>query len=407
MTHPLLERAHTLASDLVEIRRDLHRHPELSYREHRTAGVVAEALQEGGWRVHRGVARTGVVAELEVGATPASGPEGAGPTVALRADMDALPIQEEGEHPWRSSVPGVMHACGHDAHCATLLGAARLLRELDGEGRLRPGRIRLLFQPSEETMDDQGMSGARRMVAEGVMEGVSAVVGLHVGAHLPLGGILMQEGPLFAGSDEVRITVHGRSAHAGRPHEGVDALALAAQGLVGVQRVVARELGPWEQGVLSFGTIEGGSALNAVPDRVALAGTLRYFEADVRGRLIRGLRGAFAHVEPAGGRLELEIREGYPPVVNDPALTARLRPVLDEIAGPDPFLAPVGGMEAEDFSYLAREAPGVFFWLGAALPEPRRHHHPRFDIDEAVLPLGAALLAGAARTLLDGGASGS
>lgn len=393
MTTPsLLERAEKLAPHLVSVRRDLHQHPELAYEEVRTGDVAAREVAEAGFKVRRGVARTGVVAELEAGD---------GPTVALRGDMDALPIQEKTGHPWASAVPGVMHACGHDAHTTILTGAARILAELHAEDRLPAGRVRLLFQPSEESMDEEGKSGGRRMAEEGVMEGVDAVVGLHVGAHLPFGRILLDEGPFFAGSDEVRVTVHGRGAHGARPHEGVDAIVLAAQGVMAAQQVVARRVAPWERAVLTFGTIHGGQAGNVIPDRVELTGTLRYFDEPVRQRIMAGLNAAFSHVEAAGGRAEVRIRQGYPPVVNDPELTARLRPELAEVAGADSLLSETGVMEAEDFAYLAQEARGVFFWLGAALPDPRDHHHPLFDIDENVLPLGAALLARAAVSILE------
>jgi IAA-amino acid hydrolase len=392
MPHPLLESAQELGDHLVALRRDLHRHPELAYREVRTARIAARELREAGFRVREGVARTGVIGEL--GSTE-------GPTVALRADMDALPIQEETGHPWASCVPGVMHACGHDAHTAILSGAARILAELQHGGNLPAGRVRLLFQPSEESMDEEGKSGALRMLEEGAMDGVDAVVGLHVGAHLPAGRILVKEGPFFAGSDEIIVTVRGRSAHGARPHEGVDAITLAAQGVVAAQQVVARRIAPWEKGVLTFGTVSGGRAMNVIPDRVELTGTVRYFDEAVRARILEGLEAAFAHVQPWGGSAQVTVRKGYPPLVNDPELTRRLRPALMEVAGDDVFLPDQGVMEAEDFSYLARASRGLFFWLGAALPEPRDHHHPRFDIDESVLPLGAALLARSVVELLE------
>lgn len=391
MISTFLDRARARADHLIELRRDFHQHPELAYQETRTSGIVAQELERLGFRVKRGIARTGVVAELG---------EGDGPMVALRADMDALPLQEATGHPWSSTVPGVMHACGHDAHTAILLGAAELLAEAAERGELPRGRLRLLFQPSEEGMDKEGKSGAFRMLEEGTMEGVGAIAGLHVGAHLPLGRIVLGEGPFFAGSDEIYVTVHGRSSHAARPHQGVDALVLAAQGVVAAQQVVARRVAPWERGVLTFGTIQGGRALNAVADRVELTGTLRYFESEVRKRIVDGIHASFAHVEAAGGRVEIRIQKGYPPLVNDPALTRHVKPVLAEAVGSDGFLDPGRVMEAEDFAYFAREAPGVFFWLGAGLPDLREHHHPEFDIDEAVLPLGAALLAATARTLL-------
>lgn len=249
-------------------------------------------------------------------------------------------------------------------------------------------------------MDEEGRSGGRRMAEEGALDGVSAVAGLHVGAHLPLGRIHLLPGPLFAGSDEVTVTVRGRSAHAARPEDGVDALVLAAQGVLAAQQAVSRRLSPAERGVLTFGMIEGGRAPNVIADRVTLRGTLRWFDEGVRERLHGAIRASFSHLPAWGGEAQIRFREGYPPVVNDPGLAERVRSALEELVGHDGFLDREPSMEAEDFSYLARRSRGVFFWLGAGLPEPRRHHHPAFDIDEGVIPLGAAILARTALTLL-------
>jgi amidohydrolase len=390
----LLARAQRDASLLVALRRSLHQNPELSFEEHATAERMAREVAALGFEVRRGVARTGVVAELKVGT-------GEGPVVALRADMDALPLQETNDHDFVSRVPGVMHACGHDAHMTGLVGAARLLTELEGEGALPSGRIRLLFQPSEESMDEGGMSGGRLMAEEGVMEGVNAVVGLHVGAHLPLGQIFVTPGPFFAGNDSIHIVIQGKAAHAARAHEGVDALVLAAQGILAVQQVVSRGIAPERRGVVSLGTIQGGDAPNIVCDRVEIRGTLRYFEPEVREALRAGVTAVFKGLEAQGARVTVHFTDGYPPVVNDPRVLARVEAAAEAVAGaPLISAASEANMTSEDFSFLAEEAPGTFFWLGAALPDPREHHHSRFDIDEAVLPLGAALLAGAAIELL-------
>ncbi|TVP79584.1 MAG: amidohydrolase, partial [Gemmatimonadales bacterium] len=384
--------ARSLGEELVTLRRDLHRHPEPSFQEVRTAGIAAEACRAEGFRVTTGIARTGVVAEIGGSGDGTGEPDGE-PVVALRADMDALPITEENTHDHASRVPGWMHACGHDAHVAGLVGVARLLGTLAREGRLPPGRIRLLFQPSEEGMDDEGKSGARRMVEEGAMEGVRQVFGLHVGSHLPRGRVVLEPGPFFAGSDELFATVRGRSSHAARPHEGVDAVVLAAHVVTAAQQVVARRLSPTDTGVLTFGKIHGGTAQNIIADRVRLEGTLRYFDPAVRRRLREGVEGAMEVARALGGEAELTIRDGYPPLVNDPAATDRARRAAVEVLGPDALLRAEPTLGAEDFAYLAREAPGAFMWLGAALPDPREHHHPRFDIDDSVLPMASALLA--------------
>jgi amidohydrolase len=383
----LLEQASAFASDLIALRRDLHRHPELAFREERTAAAAADRVEALGYRVRRGVGLTGVVAELGAG----------DPIVALRADMDALPIQQESEAEYRSTVPGVMHACGHDAHVAMLAGAARLLAELHGRNELGGGTVRLLFQPSEESSDEENKSGAARMIEDGAMTGVRAVFGLHIGGHLEAGRIfLLQPGPIMAGTDAFRAHVRGRSSHAARPNEGVDAIVLAAQVIMAVQNAVARRLSPLEQGVLSIGQISGGVAENVLAEEVALRGTLRYFRAGVRQTLQRELRRALAVADALGGASDLEIRPGYPPVVNDARMSHLAHEAVAEALGADAFSQQDPWMGAEDFALLLQQAPGCFFWLGAALPEPREHHHPRFDVDESVLPLGAAALAACA-----------
>jgi amidohydrolase len=380
----LLERAQTLAPRLVEIRRDLHRHPELGFQEVRTSELAAREVQAVGFAVRRGIARTGIVADL------VSGP---GPTVAIRADMDALPIQERNEVPYASEVEGVMHACGHDFHTAGLVGVAQILRAMQEAGALPPARYRLLFQPSEEGCDPEGKSGGMRMVEEGAMQGVDAVVGLHVGGRLPAGKVFLRPGPFFAGSDEVVITVRGRSAHAARPHEGVDAVALAALGVVAAQQVVSRGISPAANGVLSFGTVQGGRAMNVIADRVVLGGTLRYFDSAVQAQIRERVTQVFGSLEAMGAEVEVRFHGGYPPVVNDPTVTTWMREAIAPLLGESGFLDLEPSMEAEDFAFLAREAPGAFLWLGAALPEPRRHHNPDFDVDERVLPLASAILA--------------
>jgi IAA-amino acid hydrolase len=384
----LIPAAERFADDLVSLRRDLHRHPELSFRENRTAGVMADRAEALGYSVRRGVGRTGVVAELK---------NGAGPVVALRADMDALPIQEQNDVPYRSTVAGAMHACGHDAHMAMLLGGARLLADAKTQSELPAGTIRLLFQPSEEASDDENRSGAARMIEDGALDGVNAVFGLHIGGHLEAGRIfLAQPGPIMAGAVTFRGTVLGRSAHAARPQEGVDAIVLAAHVILACQNAVSRRLAPREEGVLSIGIVSGGVAENILAERVHVQGTIRYFDKDVRERLIAELRRAFAVADALGGGHELDIRYGYPPVVNEKTMTALVRDTTVGLFGADAFGVLDPWMGAEDFSLMLERAPGCFFWLGGALEQPREHHHPNFDIDERVLPRGSALLAGIA-----------
>lgn len=377
---------------MVATRRDLHRHPELGFAEVRTAGIVAQRLESLGLDVRRGVGRTGVTADI-IG-TP-------GPTVAVRADMDALPIQEaSGADPdYRSTVEGVMHACGHDAHTAGLLGTAELLVAARDAGALR-GTVRLLFQPCEETVDDEGLSGASRMIEDGALDGVHAVTGLHIGSNLPSGVAFLAPGPIMGGGEELIVDVHGRAAHAAFPHEGVDALVIAAQGILSAQQAVSRRIPPTSAGVVTFGRIEGGRAANVLADHVRITGTLRYFDESVRDTLRSAVRESFEGAAAPRGSAELTVRPGYPPVVNDGAATDAVTRALTEQFGPDAVLPMPPVLASEDFAFLARAVPGVFFWLGAALPEPRQHHHPRFDIDESVLPMGATALARSALALL-------
>jgi amidohydrolase len=383
----LLERAAAFEDELIELRRDLHRHPELSFREQRTAAEAARRVEALGYHVRTGVARTGVVAELE---------NGDGPVIALRADMDALPIGETNDVPYRSTVDGVMHACGHDAHVAMLTGAARLLADARAAGDLPAGTVRLLFQPSEESSDRENKSGARRMIEEGAMNGAAAVFGLHIGAHLPTGKAYLLAGPVMAGSDTVQVTVEGRSAHAARPHEGVDALVLAAHVVLAAQNAVARRIAPADEGVLTLGTVHGGVAENVLAEKVVLRGTIRYFDERVRGALHRELRNASAVADALGGRGTVDVRTGYPPVVNDERAADIARTAIADALGADAVVDFEPMMGAEDFALLALEAPGCFLWLGAALDPPREHHHPDFDIDERMLVRGAAVLASCA-----------
>jgi amidohydrolase len=386
----LLQRAEAFAPDLVAVRRDLHRHPELSFAEHRTADVAARNVEALGFRVRRGIGRTGVVAEIGEGR----------PVVALRADMDALPIQEANDVDYRSTVDGVMHACGHDAHVAMLIGAARLLAQAHEAGRLA-GTVRLLFQPSEETADEEDMSGAMRMIEDGAMAGVDAVFGLHIGAYLPAGSVHISPGPIMAGSDRFTATVYGHSAHAARPQEGIDAIVLAAHAVLACQSGVARNIAPDDDGVLTIGTVAGGSAENVVADRVTLRGTLRYYREEVRHALRRALERGCRIAEVMGGGYDIRMLDGYPPVVNDEGATRIAAEAAAATLGPDAVVAFEPLMYAEDFSILAREAPGCFLWLGAALEPAREHHQPTFDIDERMLPQGAAVLAACALHTLE------
>jgi amidohydrolase len=387
----MLRRATDLSETLVALRREVHRHPELAFQEHRTAQLAADRLAELGIAVRSGVGGTGVVGDL-----------GEGPRcIALRADMDALPIQEENDVPYASQAPGLMHACGHDVHVACLLGAAQLLAEEETAGRLH-GRVRFLFQPSEESRDDQGVSGALRMVHEGAMDGVDAVLGLHVWAPLEAGCIGVREGPITCYPDEIRIAIHGQETHGAFPHLGFDAIVIAAQVINALQTVISRRMDPTVGRVLTIGTIQGGTKNNIVAGKVTMTGTIRSFEEETRETLIAEMERACGVARALGGDYELTVISGYFPVVNDPAMTALVRQVGIDLLGAGKVVESPLEMAGEDFSHFSRRAPGCFFWLGGAWPgqPPRLHHHPRFDVDERCLPLGAALLAEAALRFL-------
>ena len=380
----MLERVQKLEESLVAMRRDVHRHPELAFQEHRTAQRVAERLAELGIAVRTGVGLTGVVGDL--GET--------GPRIALRADMDALPIQEANDVPYASEVPGVMHACGHDVHVACLVGAAELLAEEAAGGRL-PGQVRFLFQPAEEAQDEEGLSGAMRMVEEGVMEGVDAVAGLHVWSDLDVGKIALRAGPVTAYPDTFEVVITGRAAHGAFPHQGFDAIAISAQVVNAIQMVVSRRLDPTQSKVITVATIHGGTVDNVVAGQVTMTGTIRTFEPELRETLFAELERACGVARALGGDFQLEISPGYIPIVNDPAMTELVCKVGADLLGEENVEEGALGMGGEDFSYFAREAPGCFFELGGATPGglDRKHHHPLFDVDERCLPLGAALLA--------------
>ena len=387
----LLDRARGFEAELIDLRRSLHQTPELSFAETGTAARLATLTGALGWTVRTGVGRTGVVAELA---------NGAGPVIALRADMDALPIQETNDVSYRSTVPGVMHACGHDAHMSMLVGAARLIADARQRGDMPTGTVRLLFQPSEEASDSDNKSGATRMVEDGAMRGVDAVFGIHIGAHLSSGIAFISPGSIMAGSDIFTASVRGKAAHAARPHEGVDAIVLASHVILACQNAVARRLAPRQEGVLTIGMIEGGTAENILADSVMMRGTVRYFDEDVRNVLHRELESACRVGDVLGGKVELDLRHGYPPVINDARATQTALNAVRSTLGGENVQSFEPMMGAEDFAILAREAPGCFFWLGAALTPAREHHHPNFDVDESALAKGAASLAACALAAL-------
>jgi len=387
-----------LAGPLVEWRRHLHEHPELSNREIETARFVADRLRAMGLVPRTGVAVTGVVALIE-GGLP-------GATVALRADMDALPVAEEVDLPFASRVTGsyegktvpVMHACGHDAHTAMLLAAAEALVAVRAK---LPGRVVLLFQPAEEGVPrEEQPAGAELMIAQGVLADpkVDAVFGLHVFSGMAAGTIAYREGPALAAADRFEILVEGVQTHGSKPWSGVDPIVAGAEIVGALQTVVSRQVDlTHEPAVVSVGQFEAGVRNNIIPDRARLVGTIRTFDEAMRDDIhARVRRIAEKTAEALGARAVVTIERGYPVTVNDPVLTQKMLPTLERLAGGPLAVAPkVTG--AEDFAYYALEAPGLFLSLGITPPGEEANaapnHSPRFFLDESALPVGARALA--------------
>ena len=378
----MLERALGINEQMVSWRREIHMHPELGFEETGTASLVAEVIESLGYRVQTGVGRTGVVGERGEGA----------PTVAIRADMDALPIQEENEVSYASRTPGVMHACGHDAHTAIVLGVATLLAQ-----ETFPGTVRLLFQPAEEVEDEEGLSGAPRMAQDGAMDGVDAVLALHVDGSLPVGEIAVEPGPSSAGVDTFWAVIRGQGAHGAYPHKGLDPVHLAAHVILALHGIVSRRLNPFDPAVITVGSIHGGQAANVIPEEVELSGTIRYESVTVQQQIHAEIERALATARTLGGDYSLTIQRGGNPVINDERIVALLRQVAGDLLGEENLKPPEKGMGAEDYSVFTDMAPGAMFSLGCRIEgDERKGHNPTFDLDEGCLPIGAAILAEAA-----------
>jgi hippurate hydrolase len=366
------------AGFLTSTRRHLHRHPELSFQEAETAALVAASLQEWGWEVTRGVGGHGVVGTLRQGSGTRS--------VALRADMDALPIPEATGRPWTSCRDGVMHACGHDGHTTMLLGAAQHLART----RRFSGTVHLVFQPAEEAGRN---SGAQRMIADGLFERFpcDAIFGLHNQPGLAAGTFGFGAGPFMSASDGARITIHGRGGHAARPHQAVDPVFVAGSLVVALQSVVSRNVDPRQTAIVTVGALHAGSAANVIPDTAEMALSIRSFDPGVRDLLEQRIRALVtAHAEGYGARAEIEYERGYPVVVNSAEETDFARRVAEELVGPErvihPF-PPVTG--SEDFAYYLLEKPGCFFRLGNG-EDGAMLHNPRYDFNDEILTVGAA-----------------
>ncbi|RPD49964.1 amidohydrolase [Hymenobacter sediminis] len=374
------------AADTVAVREHLHAHPELSFKEHNTVAFVTEQLQQLGLQTQP-IAGTGVVALIE-GRNPGSR------TVALRADMDALPITEQNEVPYKSTNPGVMHACGHDVHTASLLGAARILTQLRDEFE---GTVKLMFQPGEELLP----GGASLMIKEGVLENPrpASVLGQHVFPRLPAGKIGLRAGRYMASTDELYLTVRGKGGHGAMPEQNLDPVLVAAHIIVAAQQIVSRRANPKLPSVLSFGKVIAQGATNVIPNEVYIEGTFRTLNEEWREEAHQHLRRLCEGLaDSMGASCELEIRRGYPYLENEPALTARAEQAAVEYLGRENVVELDQWMAAEDFAYFSQAASACFYRLGTAAADgSNRHtssvHTPTFDIDPKALETGPGLMA--------------
>jgi amidohydrolase len=390
--------AAAVESKVIAWRRDIHAHPELGNREVRTAELVARHLRALGLEVRTGVAHTGVVALLR-GSKP-------GPVVALRADMDALPVTEEVDLPFASKVrtqwagkeTGVMHACGHDTHVAMLMGAAEVLAGMKAD---LPGSVKFIFQPAEEGPPPGEEGGAALMIKEGALDNPKpdAIFGLHIGATYEVGQLVYRPGPVMAAADVLRITVQGRQTHGSAPWGGVDPIVVAAQIVLGLQTIVSRQVNiTKEPVVVTIGGIDGGNRFNIIPDKVEMVGTVRSFDERLREDVHRRIRlTAESIAEASGATAQVAIEKPYAVTVNHPALTERMRPTLERVAGAGNLLLAERRTGAEDFSFFAQQVPGLFVVLGGSpkgtdMSKVAYNHSPRFYADESALLLGVRTL---------------
>ncbi|MCC5936196.1 MAG: amidohydrolase [Lunatimonas sp.] len=401
------QKAEALEAQVIAWRRDFHQHPELGNQELRTASIVAGHLRALGFEVTEQVAVTGVVGVLK-GGKP-------GPTVALRADMDALPVTERVDVPFKSTKTasyngqevGVSHACGHDSHVAILMGVAETLASIRNE---LPGTVKFIFQPAEEGMDDLDTWGAKQMVEEGVMEDVDAIFGLHINSQTPVGTIKYRSGPAMAAVDNLEIQVIGKQAHGAYPWSSVDPIVTASQLVVGLQTIVSRSVNVTEiPAIVTIGSIHGGVRHNIIPEEVAMIGTIRTYSAAQQELVHRRIFEIAAGIaQSAGAQAKVNIRKMYPVTYNDPSLTAKMLPTLERVTGSGRLVEHELITGAEDFSFYQQAKPGLFVFLGGmpADGDPLKapaHHTPDFYLDESGFVLGVKALSHLALDYLQGG----
>lgn len=377
--------------DAIALRRDFHAHPEIGFLETRSAGIIAARLRALGYEVREGVGKTGVIGVLR-------GDKGDGPCVLVRADMDALPIEEENGWEWKSANRGAMHACGHDAHMAIGLSVARLLSQSKSEWG---GTVKFMFQPAEE-----GLGGAGRMIDDGVLENPRPdyALALHVWSPIEKGKIAVASGPVMACADQFSARIVGKGGHGALPHETVDAVLVASHAVLALQSIVSRNVKPLDSAVVTVGQIQAGSAFNVIPGEASLLGTTRAFKDDVRLLLEHRVKEIVATLPPVfGARGEMKWIPGFPAVVNDANIVERLIPAFQKVAGEENVEEFEPTLGAEDMSLVLERIPGCYFFIGARNDEIGAnfpHHHPRFNIDESALILGTRAMVEAARTML-------
>lgn len=387
-------KAEDMASQLRNWRRKLHAIPELSFQEVETSRFVTHILEHiPGMQVETGVGLpTAVVGTLTTGS---------GPTIAIRADMDALPIQEENDHDYRSRNKGVMHACGHDAHTTIALGTATLLEELFQKSELN-GTVKFIFQPAEERADEHGSTGAPYMIQAGVLDGVDAAIALHMSPEDPLGEIKINDGYSMANVDVFEATISGTGGHGAYPHLGTDPIWMLGPVLHVLYGIAARRISPLEPAVISIGKIQSGTTGNVIPSEVELQGTIRSYHPEVRETLHGELNKAFSMVEAMGGKYKLNIMTEDPSLNNDAVVNQYIRDVIRGLYPQFKMLETPFGMGGEDFAHMTRIVPGAMFFLGCGLPDgkSRNLHTPNFEIDERCLPVGVSIMAETVRRFL-------
>lgn len=393
LDYAMRDRAERMAPLMVRWRRQIHQNPELSFQEFETAKMIAEILRDiPGCQVETNVAgTTGIVARIG---------QGEGPVVALRADMDGLPIEEVSTQSFCSQNLGVMHACGHDAHSAIMLGVAHMVAEAFAQDEM-VGQVIFVFQPAEETPDENGRTGAPYMMASGLLQDAEAILALHMDPEHPVGSVRLNDGPSMANVDNFRGVILGQGGHGGYPHLGTDPLWMMVPVLQTLYALVSRRVSPLEPAAVSIGRVQGGTTSNVIPPEVVIEGTMRSYDPQTRDVLIQEVERAFRMVRSLGGEYHLDVERGEPAVRNHPGINRLVAAVVRDTLGHQSVATGPFGMGGEDFGFMTEAIPGAMFFLGCAPKDGISSlHAPTFDLDEDCLPVGAAILGEAVKRFL-------